>query len=74
MSGLSSDLATTYSHRFRGVDYEVSRQWTLWRILSHDCHHGGQIAMMLAIQGIGAFELGALGGHISEPQRAAPQP
>ena|SRR5262250_3426897 len=29
-----SDLATTYRHRFRGVDYEVSRQWTLWRILS----------------------------------------
>jgi uncharacterized damage-inducible protein DinB len=67
-----SDLATTYRHRFRGVDYEVSRQWTLWRILSHDCHHGGQIAMMLAIQGVGAFELGALGGHIIEPQRAAP--
>jgi uncharacterized damage-inducible protein DinB len=69
-----SDLATTYRHRFRGLDYEVSRQWTIWRILSHDCHHGGQIAMMLAIQGIGAFELGALGGHITEPQRAAPQP
>ena len=36
------------------------------RILSHDSHHGGQIAMMLAIQGIEAFELRAMGGHIVE--------
>ena len=69
-----ADLAKTYRHRFRGVDYDVSRQWTVWRILSHDCHHGGQIAMMLAIQGIGAFELGTLGGHITEPRRADSEP
>jgi hypothetical protein len=31
-------------------------------------HHGGQIAMMLGLQGIEAFELRALGGHIVSPE------
>jgi len=55
------DLFQTYPHRFRNTDYVVSRQWTVWRIMSHDVHHGGQLAMMLALQGIDAFELRALG-------------
>lgn len=61
------DLSQNYAHRFRGTDYTVSRQWTVWRIMSHDVHHGGQLAMMLSIQGIDAFELRALGGHIIAP-------
>lgn len=67
------DLSASYRHRFRGTDYLVSRQWTVWRIMAHDIHHGGQIAMMLAIQGIEAFELRALGGHIVEPPLAPPE-
>ena len=65
------DLFETYPHRFCGIDYAISRQWTLWRIMSHDIHHGGQLAMMLGMQGIAAFELGALGGHIIEPELAS---
>jgi uncharacterized damage-inducible protein DinB len=61
------DLFQTYSHRFRGTRYNLSNQWTLWRIMSHDLHHGGQIAMMLACQQIPALELRALGGHITVP-------
>lgn len=61
------DLFQTYLHQFRGIQYQVSNQWTLWRIMSHDLHHGGQIAMMLACQGIPAFELRALGGHVVSP-------
>ncbi len=64
------DLSQTYPHRFRGTDYVVSRQWTLWRIMSHDIHHGGQLALMLGMQGIEAFELRALGGHIVAPELA----
>jgi len=64
------DLFQTYLHRFRGTQFQVSCQWTLWRIMSHDVHHGGQIAMMLACQNIPAFELRALGGHVVEPSVA----
>jgi len=66
----ADDLFQTYVHRFRGVDYDVSSQWTFWRIMSHDIHHGGQLAMMLALQGIEAVELRALGGHIITPALA----
>lgn len=62
------DLFRTY----RCGGYVVSRQWTIWRVLSHDIHHGGQIAAMLASQGIEAFELRAMGGHIVSPPLAEP--
>jgi uncharacterized damage-inducible protein DinB len=57
------DLFETY----RLAEYVVSRQWTIWRIMSHDIHHGGQLATMLALQGVDAFELRALGGHVISP-------
>ncbi len=62
-----ADLAKTYPHTWNGQTYAVSRQWTIWRILTHDVHHGGQIALMLGLQGIAAFELGDLFGHITLP-------
>ena len=41
-------------------------------ILSHDLHHGGELVMLLGIQGINVPELGDLGGHIIEPSSAEP--
>jgi hypothetical protein len=59
------DLAVTYWHVWRGEIYEVSRQWTVWRIImAHDIHHGGQVARILVERGIDAFEPWGLGGHI----------
>ena len=62
-----SDLAQTYPHTWNGKTYSVSRQWTLWRILTHDIHHGGELSLMLGLQGIEAFELSDLFGHIVLP-------
>jgi uncharacterized damage-inducible protein DinB len=62
------DLFRTY----RLAEYVVSRQWTIWRIMSHDIQHGGQLATMLALQGIDARELRALGGHVVVPPIAKP--
>src|ERR1700733_2417457 len=62
-----SDLGTTYRHTWNGQTYLNSRQWTVWRIMAHDIHHGGQIARILAEQDIEAFELRGLGGHIVLP-------
>jgi hypothetical protein len=39
--------------------------------MAHDIHHGGQIARMLACQGVEAFELRWLGGHIVLPPLAS---
>ncbi|WP_301002360.1 DinB family protein [Capsulimonas corticalis] len=64
------DLAKSYPHTYWGKTYAVSHQWTIWRILSHDIHHGGQLSLMLAAQGISAPELCDLGGHLTEPPLA----
>jgi len=61
------DLKVGYRHVWREDVYEITRQWTVWRILSHDIHHGGQIARILAERGIDAPELRGLGGHIVSP-------
>ncbi len=68
-----ADLAKTYRHTYWGKTYAVSRQWTIWRIMAHDIHHGGQLSVMLATQGIELPELGALGGHLTVPPLAEPQ-
>ncbi len=65
-----ADLTKTYRHTYWGKMYAVSRQWTIWRIMAHDIHHGGQLSVMLASQGIDLPELGALGGHLTEPPLA----
>ncbi len=71
LSGWSvDDLATTYAHQWNGQRWAVSRQWTIWRIMAHDIHHGGELALMLGNQGIEAFELQELGGHITLPGAA----
>jgi len=64
------DLSKTYRHVYYGQAYAVSRQWTVFRILAHDIHHGGELSLMLGLQGIEAPELSALGGHIISPPLA----
>ncbi len=66
------DLMQSYEHLWNGQLWAVSHQWTLFRILAHDIHHGGELSLMLGLQGIEAFELGALGGHIVLPPPAVP--
>jgi uncharacterized damage-inducible protein DinB len=61
------DLSNTYNHRWRGETYAVTRQWTIWRVINHDLHHGGELSLMLGLQGIKAFELCDLFGHIIMP-------
>lgn len=65
-----ADLARTYRHQYHGKVYSVSYQWTIWRIMTHDIHHGGELALMLGMQGIDVPELGDLFGHLTEPPLA----
>ncbi len=67
-----TDLKRTYRHTYYGQTYAVSYQWTIWRILAHDLHHGGELAVMLGMLGVAIPELGDLGGHLNEPPLAEP--
>ena len=62
-----ADLDRTYIETYQGTTYRVSWQWTLWRVMAHDVHHGGELAVTLGMQGIALPELGDLGGHIVMP-------
>jgi uncharacterized damage-inducible protein DinB len=62
-----ADLLKSFRYVWMGTAYAMTRQWIVWRILSHDIHHGGELSLMLGMQGIEAFELGALFGHIILP-------
>lgn len=64
------DLSRTYRNAYRGKIYAVSYQWTIWRILTHDVHHGGELALMLGMQGIEVPELGDAFGHLTMPPLA----
>ncbi len=63
------DLQRTFEQEYYGTNYRVSYQWVIWRILAHDLHHGGELAVMLGMQGIAIPELGDLGGHLNMPPR-----
>lgn len=62
----AADLAQTYRHVSDGKVYTVSRWWTIWRAMSHDIHHGGQIALMAGMQGIEVPDLWWWGGRLDE--------
>ncbi len=64
------DLAQTYRQSYQGKTYQISHQWTIWRILAHDLHHGGELAVTLGMQGIPLPQLGDLGGHLTQPPLA----
>ena len=66
-SWTTADLFKTYRHTYWDKVYAVSYQWTIWRILTHDVQHGGQLALLLGMQGLSVPELGDLGGHLTQP-------
>jgi uncharacterized damage-inducible protein DinB len=51
---------------YQGELYALTQQWIIWRVLSHDVHHGGQLAIMLGMLSISIPELGDEGGHLAE--------
>ena len=68
----TANLWETYRQPYQGVVYAVSRQWTVWRVIAHDLHHGGELAVTLGLQGIAIPELGDLGGHLNLPPEVEP--
>ncbi len=67
-----ADLAQTFPLSYQGKDYALPRQWILWRVMAHDLHHGGELAVTLGLQGIALPELGDEGGHLTPPPLAEP--
>lgn len=61
-----ADLAQIYVLPYKGKNYDISRQWIIAHILAHDFHHGGELSILLGMQGLSLPELGDEGGYLSE--------
>lgn len=51
------DCAKTFPDEADGQVYEVSRSWVISHVLEHDLHHGGEIALILGMNGLRALDL-----------------
>ena len=48
-----ADCATTFSDEADdGKVYEVSRSWVIYHVLEHDLHHGGEVSVILGMNGL----------------------
>ena len=65
-----ADLDTTYRFTNGGQTFALSRQWNIWLALTHDMHHGGELATLLSIQGIPTPLRGDRFGHLVDPPLA----
>lgn len=66
------DLARTWPLTYQGRNYALPYQWILWRVMTHDIHHGGELAFTFGLQNIALPDLGDDFGHITPPPLAEP--
>src|SRR5690349_19455479 len=46
------DHARTFPDEVDGQVYEVSRSWVIYHVLEHDLHHGGEVSLILGMNGL----------------------
>jgi uncharacterized damage-inducible protein DinB len=52
------DLVQTFPRkRADGTTIDRSRNWVIWHVLEHDLHHGGEVSLLLGINGLAAPDL-----------------
>jgi uncharacterized damage-inducible protein DinB len=51
------DWQQTYTHGHPYEPMTITRQWVLWHLIEHDLHHGGEISLILGLQGLEAPNL-----------------
>lgn len=51
------DCAKTFPDEWDGQVYEVSRSWVIYHVLEHDLHHGGEISLLLGMNGLRSLDL-----------------
>ena len=46
------DCAKTFPDEWDGQVYEVSRSWVIYHVMEHDLHHGGEVSLILGMNGL----------------------
>ena len=47
-----ADCATTFPDEWDGQTYQVSRSWVIYHVMEHDLHHGGEVSLILGMNGL----------------------
>ncbi|MFO7682926.1 MAG: DinB family protein [Chloroflexota bacterium] len=51
------DCAKTFPDEWDGQVYEVSRSWVIYHVMEHDLHHGGEVSLILGMNGLPTLNL-----------------
>ena len=51
------DCARTFPDEWDGQQYEVSRSWVIYHVMEHDLHHGGEVSLILGMNGLRTVDL-----------------
>ena len=51
------DCARTFPDEWDGQVYEVSRSWVIYHVMEHDLHHGGEVSLILGMNGLPTLNL-----------------
>ena len=46
------DCAMTFPDEWEGQVYQVSRSWVIYHVMEHDLHHGGEVSLILGMNGL----------------------
>ena len=52
-----SDCAKTFPDEWDGQVYHVSRSWVIYHVMEHDLHHGGEVSLILCMNGLRTLDL-----------------
>jgi uncharacterized damage-inducible protein DinB len=51
------DCAKTFPDEWEGQKYDVSRSWVIYHVMEHDLHHGGEVSLILGMNGLQSPDL-----------------
>ncbi len=51
------DCARTFPDEWDGQQVEVSRSWVIYHVMEHDLHHGGEVSLILGMNGLRTLDL-----------------
>lgn len=53
----ADDCTKTFPDEWDGQVWEVSRSWVIYHVLEHDLHHGGEVSLILGMNGLQTLDL-----------------
>ena len=53
----ADDCTKTFPDEWNGQVWQVSRSWVIYHVMEHDLHHGGEVSLLLGMNGLQTLDL-----------------